>query len=163
MAPRFRDRLIVVLPRPDAPVPPEALAWGALLTTPKLLHLYVHYLNPFCHWILPRELSASGYQPPTPAEFVRACLFYGHSHTTRNPGFMHRDTTAPHATIALLEHALGHLRTGETPPPMPLEQVDALHGRRPALEEYYRRDFDGIYHRTEELWSQLKELGKQFP
>ncbi len=163
MAPRFRERLMVVVPGPDSPVPAEALERGSFLTTPELLHLYVHYVNPFCHWILPRELTELGLQPPTPEEFARACLFYGHSHTTRNPGFMHQDTTAPHTTVALLEHALAHLRIGEIPPPMPPGEVDELHRRRTSVEDYFRRDFGGLYHRTEELWAQLQELGTRTP
>lgn len=158
MAPRFRERSMVIVPGTGFPVSAGSLKPHSFLSSPELLHLYVHYVNPFFDWILPSELRRLGFSGPTPREFVRACLFYGHSHTTRNPGFMHHHTAAPATIMALLKHSAAHLRNGETPPPMPLAEVDAIQNRRPALLEYYRKDFAQTYRQSEELWLLLKGL-----
>ncbi|RPI14924.1 MAG: hypothetical protein EHM65_04375, partial [Acidobacteriales bacterium] len=158
MAPRFRERSLVILPEANSPIPAEALKPGSLLSTPELLHLYLHYVCPFLDWTLPPELRRLGFQHPTPAEFVRACLFYGHSHTTRNPGFMHGDVTAPAKGIALLRHSAPYLRNGEVPPPLPQRQIDAASKHRPSVSGYFRGDFAGIYCQTQELWGELRCL-----
>jgi hypothetical protein len=158
MAPRFRGRSAVIVPGTGFPVPAGSLEPHSFLSTPELLHLYVHYVNPFFDWILPSELRRLGFSGPTPREFVRACLFYGHSHITRNPGFMHPHTAAPATMIALLMHSAAHLRNGETPPPMPFAEVDAIAQRQPSLLEYYRKDFARTYRQSEEVWSLLKGL-----
>jgi hypothetical protein len=158
MAPRFRGRSFVIVPGTGFRVPAGSLEPHSFLSTPELLHLYVHYVNPFFDWVLPSDLRRLGFSGPTPREFVRACLFHGHSHTTRNPGFMHHHTAAPATTIALLKHSAGYLRNGETPPPMLLEDVDAIAQRPPALLEYYREDFAQTYRQSEELWLFLNGL-----
>jgi hypothetical protein len=160
MAPRFRERSLVIVPEANSPIPAEALEPGSFLSTPELLHLYVHYVSPFLDWTLPRELRRLGFQRPTPAEFIRACLFYGHSHTTRNPGFMHGDVTAPAKGIALLRHSVAYLRNGEVPPPLPQQEIDAASQHRPSVSGYFRRDFAGIYRQTQELWGELRCLDR---
>ena len=157
-APKFRERVFAVIPDAASPVPPEMLASCSSLCTPELLHLYLHYANPFLDWVLPDQLRRLGFRPPAPDAFVRACRFFGHSHVTRNPGFMHGDTTAPAVSSALLQHSLNYLRDGRTPPPLPLERLDAIARHRPGCLDYYRRDFAKIYGTFESLWISLGEF-----
>jgi hypothetical protein len=157
-APKFRERGFVVFPDAASSVPPEMLASCSSLCTPELLHLYVHYANPFLDWVLPPQLRRLGFRLPTPDAFLRACRFFGHSHVTRNPGFMHHDTTAPAVSIALLQHSIDYLRDGRTPPPLPLDRLKAIARHRPSCPDYYRKDFDKIYRTSESLWNSLGEL-----
>jgi hypothetical protein len=161
LAPRFRDRAFLVLPEADAGVRPEALEPGSFVTTPELLHLYLHFVNPFMDWVLPDALRRAGFQPPSPEAFTRACLFYGHTHTTRNPGFMHPHAAAPGMILGLLEHCAEYLRDGEAPPPPAPEQAEASGRRRIAVEEYYLREFDCTYGRTARVWEELRGLLEQ--
>ncbi|MBI5280598.1 MAG: hypothetical protein HY858_02865 [Candidatus Solibacter usitatus] len=158
MAPRFRERAFLVMPGRTGGPAPKALEPCSFLTTPELLHLYVHFVNPFMDWILPAELRELGFQRPSPEAFARACLFYGHTHTTRNPGFMHAHVAAPAMILALLEYSCGYLQNGETPPvPVP-ERVESIGRRRVSLAGYYLREFSPIYQRTAAAGAEFRNL-----
>ncbi|MBI5085648.1 MAG: hypothetical protein HZB13_13740 [Acidobacteria bacterium] len=158
MAPRFRERAFLVMPGRNGGPAPGDLELASFLTTPELLHLYVHFVNPFMDWILPGELRALGFQRPSPDAFARACLFYGHTHTTRNPGFMHPHVAAPAMILALLEYTCRYLRNGETPPAPPPERVEAIGRRSVSLADYYLREFAPIYNRTAEAGAEFCDL-----
>lgn len=156
LAPRFHDRLLVVIPEAGSQIPSDTLKPGSFLATPELLHLYLHYVNPFLDWTLPNELRDLGFRCPTQMEFVRAFLFYGHSHTCRNPGFMYGDVTAPSKTLSLLRHSVAFLQNGKVPPPISQPEIEAFAAFRPSIDDYFRKHFARIYFQNRELWEKLK-------
>ena len=158
MPPRYRQRTLVVLPGADSPLPREAFQPGSCLCTPELFDLELHYMNPFLSWVSPAELTSLGSQPPSAAAFVRACLLFGHNHTLRNPGFIHKDTWAPAATIEVVRHALPYLESGRTPPPLDDGLVRHLVADRPSCIEYYRSVFPRVYRDSEQQWNRLRQL-----
>jgi hypothetical protein len=158
LPPRSGHRLVVVWPDAGCPPPPEASEPSAFLVTPELLHLYLHYVNPFLAWTLPPELERLGFTAPSPREYVRAGLNLCFDFTTRFPGFLHEETWMPGATAAFCEYSLPYLQNGEVPPAMPEQAVRALMGHRPSCREYYEKDFAGVYKRTANVWSALDRL-----
>lgn len=158
MPPRYRQRTLVVLPDADSPLPREAFDPGLSLCTPELFDLNLHYMNPFLAWVCHPHLMRLGIQTPATAAFVRAGLFFGHNHTLRNPGFIHRDTWAPAAFIELVRHALPYLESGRIPPPLDDGVVGRLVADRPSCSEYYRSVFPRVYWESEEQWQRLKRL-----
>ncbi|HSW50054.1 MAG TPA: hypothetical protein VLH09_07765 [Bryobacteraceae bacterium] len=158
MPPRYRQRILVVVPEENSSLPREAFQPGSCLCTPELLDLYLHYMNPFLVWSCPQQLTGLGVQPPSVAEFVRGCLFYGHNHTLRNPGFMYRHTWPPAVFIEVVRHALPYLHAGEIPPPLDPRRVAGWIAGSPSPCEYYRSVFPHVYRESEEQWIQLQEL-----
>ena len=158
MPPRNRRRVLVVLPHPDAALPERAFEAQSLLATPELLHLYLHYFDPFLDWTLPSELRNLGFSVPDPYEFVRACLFFTQDNILRMPGFVRDDTWVPHAALAFSEYSVPYLRNGEVPPPMSEEAVRAALARFPPCSEYYLRDYPQLYRQSLEQWKNLEQL-----
>jgi hypothetical protein len=158
MPPRYRRRTIVILPGAESPLPREAFQKGSSVCTPELFDLYLHYMNPFLAWVCPADLTRLGIQSPAPAAFVTACLFFGHNHTFRNPGFVHMDTWTPAAWIELVRHALPYLESERIPPPLGDEMVQRVVADRPSCSEYYRRVFPRVYQESEQQWQRLKRL-----
>ncbi|HTY63512.1 MAG TPA: hypothetical protein VMG30_14795 [Acidobacteriota bacterium] len=142
LPPRSRQRVVVVLPHPEAALPAAAFEAQALLVTPELLHLYLHYFDPFLDWNLPSEIRKLGFSAPKPYEFVRACLFFGQDNILRLPGFVRKDTTwLPHAVLAFSRHSVPYLIHDEVPPPMPEKEILDSIARTPDCSEYYCRDY----------------------
>ncbi len=162
MPPRYRQRVLVVVPEVNSPLPREAFQPGSFLCTPELFDLCLHYMNPFLFWNCPRELIGLGIQPPSAAEFVRACLFYGHNHTLRNPGFMYRHTWPPAVFIEVVRHALPYLDAGEAPPPLDPRRVAGWISGSPSPAGYYRSVFPRVYRESEEQWIRILELEARF-
>ncbi len=158
MPPRSRQRVLVVLPRPGVALPAPAFEPQSLLATPEMLHLSIHYFNPFLDWTLPPELRSLGFLRPTPREFVRACLFYGENSLLRRPGFVRSDAWLPYTVFAFNEYSLPYLRSGQTPPPMPEEALRSLLQHNPTCDEYYRREYASIYKRWMEQLNDLENL-----
>ncbi len=158
LPPRFRPRVFVLLPGSESPLPPEAFLPGSFVASYELFDLYLHFVNAFAYWILPPEVAGLGFEPPSTAAFIRSCLFQGHSHTLRNPGFMNQSTWAPGAWIAMVSDALPYLREGRTPPTPPPEAITAWTADRPSCADYYRLVFPRVYQQAGELWKTLREL-----
>ena len=158
MPPRYRQRIFVILPDADSPLPPEAFQPGSSLCTPELFDLYLHYMNPFLAWVCPEELARLGTRPPSAAAFVRGCLVFGHNHTLRNPGFMYKFTWPPAAFIEVVRHSVPHLDAGRVPPPLAPGLVSKLLVSPPSPADYYRSVFPRVYRESEEQWNRLKEL-----
>jgi hypothetical protein len=159
MPPRSRQRVLVVLPHPEAPLPPEAFEAQSLLVTPELLHLYLHYYNPFLDWTLPPGIRNLGFSAPTPIEFVHACLFYGQDNILRLPGFVRKDAEwLPHAILAFNQYSVPYLRNGEVPPPMPEKDVLASVAHTSTCSEYYLRDYPQLCGRFAEQLEALEQL-----
>ena len=138
MPPRSRQRVLVILPHPDAALPAAAFEDQSLLVTPELLHLYLHYFCPFLDWTLPPEIRKLGFSAATPIEFVRAGLFYGQDNILRLPGFVRDNATwLPHAVFAFNQYSIPYLRNGEVPPPMPEKDVRDSLAHNPNCSEYY--------------------------
>jgi hypothetical protein len=156
MPPRSRQRVLVVLPHPETALPAAAFEDQSLLVTPELLHLYLHYFDPFLDWTLPPELRRLGFTAPTPMEFVRACLFYGQDNILRLPGFVRDNATwLPHAILAFNRYSIPYLRNGEVPPPMPDKDVRDALAHNPNCSEYYLQDYPQLFRQFGE---QLKVL-----
>jgi hypothetical protein len=158
LPPRSRQRVIVVLPHPGCALPEAAFESQSLLATPELLHLYLHYFNPFLDWTLPVELRTLGFTAPSPHEYVRACLFYGQDNIWRMPGFVRPDTWLPHAVLAFNRYSVPYLRNGEVPPPMPGEVVQAALAHLPTIADYYLRDYARLYRQSLDQLKILEEL-----
>jgi hypothetical protein len=159
MPPRYRQRTLVAIPRADSPLPREAFQPGSFLCTPEVFDLCLHYLNPFLTWVCPPELTALGIEPPACEAFVRAGRFFGHNHTLRNPGFIHKDTWTAPAFVELMRHALPYLESGRIPPPLDEGTIARLATYRPTCAEYYRRVFPSVYQESEAQWERLERLG----
>ncbi len=138
MAPLSLQRLFVVLPRADYPLPPEAFARLAFPCTPESLHLYLHYTNAFLYWALPPELLDLGMKPPLAADFLRACRYYGHSRFLFHPGFADRHPRTPAARTGFIRHALEWASRGEIPPAIPQREMRKMLADAPSCLDYYR-------------------------
>jgi hypothetical protein len=159
MPPRSRQRVLVILPHPDAALPAAAFEAQSLLATPEFLHLYLHYFNPFLDWTLPPELRKLGFSIPTPHEFVRACLFYGQDNILRLPGFVRKDAAwLPHAVLAFNHYSIPYLCSGEAPPPMPEKDVLDSVAHDANCLDYYRREYAQLYRRFGEQLKALEQL-----
>ena len=159
LPPKSRKRVLVVLPQPGASLPAEAFEAQSFIAIPELLHLYIHYLNPFLDWTLPSEIKRLGFTTPDPVQFVRACQYHGQDNTLRMPGFVGgRESWLPGACIAFTQHSLPYLQNGEVPPPMKEEDVRAVLGYQPAISEYYERDFSRLYRCSMEQLKILDQL-----
>ncbi len=150
MPPRSRERILVVLPNHDTPLPTEVFEPNALIATPEMLHLSIRYFNPFYDWNLPPELRRLGYTSPQPIDFVRACLLFGQENTLRLPGFARAETWLTHTIIAFNEYSIPYLCKGEVPPPMPEAAIRALLEHNPNCLEYYLKEYEKLYHQTKE-------------
>jgi hypothetical protein len=155
MLPRSASRTLVVLPQPGAALPAAAYKEQSLLATPEMLHLYLHYLNPFLAWTLPQELRSLGFKTPGHHAFLRACLFHGQDSMWRRPGFTYKDAAAPCIAFAFNQYSIPYLQDGQVPPPMPEEKVKAVLAHNPSCFEFYQRDFAGFYR---ESMGQMKVL-----
>jgi hypothetical protein len=158
MPPRSRGRVLVVLPHPEAALPAAAFEDQSLIATPELLHLYMHYFNPFLDWILPPELRRLGFMAPKPNQFVRACLYLGSDNTLRLPGFVRKDTWIPYTVFSFNQYCIPYLRNGEVPPPMPEATLRPLMEYSPDCSQYYRQDFAQLYRMSLEQSKILEQL-----
>jgi hypothetical protein len=159
MPPRSRQRVLVVLPHPETPLPAAAFEAQSLLATPELLHLYLHYFDPFLDWTLPPEIRKLGFSGPKPIEYVRACLFLGQENILKLPGFVRKtDTWLPHAVLAFNRHTVPYLRNGEVPPPMSEKDVRDSIAHSPSCSEYYLRDYAPLYRGFREQLKALEQL-----
>jgi hypothetical protein len=158
MPPRSRERILVVLPSYNSPLPAEIFEPNALIATPEMLHLSVRYFNPFYDWNLPPELRRLGYTSPQPIDFVRACLLFGQENTLRLPGFARAETWLTHTIIAFNEYSIPYLRKGKVPPPMPEAAIRALLEHNPNCSEYYLKDYRKLYHQTKEQLRILERM-----
>jgi hypothetical protein len=156
--PRSRSRILVILPHPETSLPAAAFEDQSYLATPEMLHLSLHYFNPFLDWILPPELKRLGFAAPRPIQFVRACLLFGQENTLRLPGFARSETWLPHTILAFNQHSIPYLRNGEVPPPMPQEAVRVVLEHNPTCSEYYLRDYAQLYRRSVEQLKALEQL-----
>lgn len=159
LPPRSRRRVLVILPHPEAGLPAEAFEDQSMLVTPELLHLYVHYFNPFLDWTLPSEIRRLGFSMPNSQEFVRACLHLGQDNILRLPGFVRKDGAwVPIAVRAFSRHSIPCLLNGEIPPPMPEKRVLESVAYSPTCAHYYRREYADLRDAFEEQLKILEQL-----
>lgn len=158
MPPRSKQRVLVLLPHPEAALPAECFEPQSFIATPELLDLSLHYFNPFLEWTLPMELKSLGFAAPSPIEFVRACLLFGQENTLRLPGFARSETWLPHAISEFNEYSLPYLRNGENPPPMSEESMRSALGHTSDCSEYYLREYAGLYRRSVRQLEVLEKL-----
>lgn len=153
LPPGYRMTTFVVLPGPAHPVPAEAAARDAFVSTPEVLDLYLQYLNAFAGWALPPELPALGIESHSPGMFLRACRYYGVPYRWRFPGFNTKDTALPIRAVPTIRHALGGLKAGEVSRPKDYAAIARLEARPPSYIDYYRRYYAPLYRQVESLWS----------
>jgi hypothetical protein len=159
MPPRSRQRVLVILPHPESRLPDEAYETQSMIATPELLHLYVHYFNPFFDWTLPSEIRRLGFSMPNSQEFVRACLHLGQDNILRLPGFVRKDGAwLPITACAFCQHSIPYLLKGETPPPMPDKRVLELAADAPTCAHYYRHRYADLRNAFEEQLQILEQL-----
>lgn len=158
LPPRFHQRTFVVLPGASSDLPPAAFAPDSFVCTPELLHLYVEFVNPFLHAMLPEQIRSLGFQPPCVEAFVHSSRCYIHSYTLRNPGFQYPQTWPPVGGVAVVGNAIEYLRNGEVPPPTPPKQIAAVLATPPSVSDYYRSIYPRLLREQESLWDQLRDL-----
>jgi hypothetical protein len=156
--PRSRHRVVVIVPDGRSAIPAQAFQAHSFFATPELLHLFIHYVNPFFDWMLPDELRQLGFVPPNQRSYARACQFFGGGATTREPGFLHKGMWVPGAAAAMFGHAIEHLKKGAIPPPLPMETLQALGKHEPSCSEYYANEFAGNYRQAKERSRALAAL-----
>jgi hypothetical protein len=158
-APLCLPRLFVVLPRVDAPLPPEAFVPGAFPCTPEFLDLFTHAKNPFLQWVLPPELADLGIAPPLVPEFLSACRFYGHSRFLFIPGFANSGPPTQTARMALIRHAAEWATRGELPPAISQEGVrETLTSGVRTITGYYREDYSSLRRESRRIQESLLAL-----
>lgn len=145
------SRRLVILPRPDSPLPPEAFEPDSFPCTPEVLDLFLHFKNAFVHWIPGEELQDLGIRPPTIAEFLRSCLFYGHSRFLFTPGFAGSDASTQAARLAQIGHAVACAARGEFPPPFPVNEIESMMAAAPSVPDYYRHEYGPLRQETRRI------------
>jgi hypothetical protein len=149
-APLALHRLFVVLPRANVPLPPEAFTRGAFPCTPEVLHLYLHYKNPFLYWAMPPALLDLGVKPPSVPGFLRACRYYGHKRFLSAPGFADGNPSTPAVQMALIRHALEWASRGGLPPAIPQKEIRERVSAMRSCREYFRTVYSPL--RRESQW-----------
>lgn len=159
LPPRSRQRVLVILPHPDADLPEEAFEAQSLLATPELLHLYLHYLNPFSDWTLPPDIRELGYSAPTPHEYVRAGLFNGQDNNMRLPGFVRKDGAwLPITVFSFNRYSIPYLANREVPPPMPEKDLRDTLMHACSCEDYYLHEFPRLHRAFAEQLAILEQM-----
>lgn len=158
LPPEYAPRTFVIVPHSNSTLPPEAFGQDSIVFTPEVLHLFLHYVNPFAYWILPPEVVNLGLQPPNVESFERSCIFHSIPFRLRAPGFIESDTRGPIVRVITIGHALRWLRRGELPPPLPPEQIAALRRTRMSAEDYYRSVYPQLYRDLLKIWEGLEDL-----
>jgi len=160
LPPTWAETVLVVVPRPDAELPPEAGLPNALLLTPEALHLYVEYVNAFADWILPSALRDLGIPCASRAAFVRACRNYGASFRTRSPGFEDKTPLAAVGRAFTSRYAATALAAGEMPEPITIEELDCERELTRSVSHYYREIYGRLGEVVEETWEKLYASGE---
>jgi hypothetical protein len=157
-APLGLQRVFVVLPRPDSPLPPETFVPGAFPCTPEILHLFAHEKNAFLYWALPSELLDLGMRPPTVSAFLRSCRHYSHSRFLFCPGFADPRPSTEAARMAVIRHAVNWLSRGELPPAIPQEEIRQMMAAGQPIAAYYRTLYRELHSETRRLQESLRLL-----
>ncbi len=159
-APLCLPRLFVVLPRADSPLPPEAFVEGAFPCTPEVLDLFLHGMNAFIDWVLPRELRDLGIQPPAISELLHSCTYYGHSRFQLYPGFVDPGPPIQAARTAILRHAVDWAARGELPPAIPQEKIREMMAAAPSTEDYFRTQYGPLRREGQRLQETVLALSR---
>jgi len=162
LPPTWAETVLVVVPRPDAELPPEALRPNALLLTPEALHLYVEYVNPFAGWILPPSVRDSGIAHPSREAFARACRNYGASFRTRSPGFEDKAPLAAVGRAFTSRYTATALAAGQTPVPATIQQLGFERELTHSLSRYYWEIYTPLRRVIDETWEKLYASGRRF-
>ena len=152
LPPTFSLRTFVVLPSPTTPPPAPARRADAFVCTADALALYVHHVNPFAAWELARWLDELEIEPPTAADFLGGCRFYGAPHWLRSPGFYRRGGIALAQPAGVVAHAARHLSGPGPPPPPPRDTVVAIPGDGLTCRAWYRERYASAARASAEAW-----------
>jgi hypothetical protein len=156
LPPTFHKATFIVVPDGEAELLREAVGQQAVIVTPELLHLYVHFANAFAFPIIPDELRDLGIEAPDQAAFQRTAQYEFHGQWWRGPGFVHPFTGGLHSRLILFRHTVEHLERGETPAAMDAQAVSAdVH---PTIDEYYAQHYAPLAREQKELWARLARL-----
>jgi predicted nucleotidyltransferase len=142
LRPGAKARPVVVLPRPDSPLPDVKLDPVMSFFTPELLDLCIQFALPYLYWTLSPALLDLGIRQPTSAAFLQYARYYTHSVMLRVPGFGAGNATYPFALNVRTAHIARHLERGEIPTAPDAEGC----ARTPSLSiaEYYRSAYPGL-------------------
>ena len=151
-------RRIVVLPRADSPLPPEAFLEGSFPCTPEFLDLFLHVKNAFLSWILPTELLDLGMKLPGVCGYVRSCREYGHDRFLLSPGFGTPGPPMQAARMAQTRHAVAWASRGEVPPPIPQEEIRQMMTEVRPILDYYRVEYSPLRRESRSLQESLLTL-----
>jgi len=160
LPPTWAETVLVVVPRSDAELPPEAGLPNALLLTPEALHLYIEYVNPFADWVLPSSLRDLGIPHPSRAAFVRACRNHGASFRTRSPGFEDKTPLAAVGRVFTARYAATALAAGGIPASVTPPQLGCAGELTRSVSRYYREVYPGLRTVVDEIWERLHTSGE---
>ncbi len=160
LPPTWAETVLVVVPRPDAELPPEASLPNALLLTPEAMQLYIEYVNAFADWILPSSLRDLGIPCASREAFVRACRNYGASFRIRSPGFEDKTPLAAVGRAFTSRYAATALAAGEMPAPITLQQLGCERELTLSVSHYYRKNYDRLRGVVDETWERLYASGE---
>lgn len=158
LPPTFHNVILVVLPQSSAALPPDAFDPKAVIVTPELLDLYVHYANAFLYAALPQELAQLGIEPPDRGAYLRTCLYEFHSSWVRSPGFMFWHTGGIFARMFAFEHCVRQMESHVVPVPIDGEEARPQAMKRLSPEDYYETHCSRILTKQERLWERLVRL-----
>lgn len=159
-APLCLPRLFVVLPASDHPLPAEACRNGAFPCTPELLNLFVHTKNAFLFWALPPAVHELGIEPPSVAEFLSSCRYYGDTRFLTIPGFASPGPSRQAARMALIRHALDCALRDKLPPAVSQERIRETMTGAPGITEYYRFQYEGFLRESRRFQESLRALSR---
>lgn len=160
LPPTFHSVIFVVLPDGKTKLPAEISDPRAVLVTPELLDLYIHYANAFAYTGLPAEVVELGFRSPDREAFERTIRYEFHNSWFRSPGFIHKDAGGLYARIFAFRQTVEALESGELPPGFDLEAVPSGPETLCSPEEYYKSRYAGLLAEQEELWNRLDRLPK---
>ena len=148
----------MVLSQPESDLPSEVFRPEAFPCTAEILDLFVHAKNAFYYWSLPQALLDLGIEPPRPAEFCKACSYYGHERFLLAPGFLVEGPPMQAARLALIARAIDALQRGEAPKPVSQPEMRGLMQDAPTVLDYYHTRYDALRRETRRLADALPAL-----
>ena len=160
LPPVWAETVLVIVPRPDAELPPEAGLPNAMLLTPEAMHLYIEFVNAFADWILPSSIRDLGIPCASRAAFVRACRNYGASFRTRSPGFEDKTPLAAVGRAFTSRYAASALAAGRMPVPATIQQLGFEGELTRSVSRYYREIYAPLRYVVEETWERLYASGE---
>jgi hypothetical protein len=144
------ERKLVILPRPDFPLPVACFEPGVWTVTPEVLDLVVQFRNGFLWSLLPSEIQLD---PPSSCQLLNQIDYFASPHFLHFPGFIDRRGPHPRSRLAYLHQALQRLEQGQrlSMTSLPTTWVSDPHA-------YYRSEYEPIRRFNQNLEQRVEAL-----